>query len=129
MNREKKEQHLKRVFSYVPSENDVAGEGIDAETNELLEETLGVSLTTRKKLPISFEELKFEEMTPRETLEKMFKDGESLLNVSDSVTTAASNEDRVRTVKNINSSYPLIVVPNKKNRNILECKCKSVSRM
>ena len=28
-------------------------------------------------------------------------------------------------MKNISSSYPLIVAPNKKNRNILECKCKS----
>ena len=74
----------------------------------------------RKKLPISLEELKFEEMIPRETLEKMFKDAERLLNVRDGVTTAASNDDRIRTVKNINSSYPLIVTPNKKNRNILE---------
>ena len=57
LSRERKEQHLKRFFSYVPSTNDVAGEGIDVETNEHLEETLGVSLTTRKKLPISFEEL------------------------------------------------------------------------
>ena len=82
-------------------------------------------MTTRKKLPISFEELKLEEMIPRQTLEKMFKDAESLLNVRDGVTTAASNDDRVRTVKNINSSYKLIVAPNKKKRNILKCKCKS----
>ena len=65
LNRERNEQHLKRFFSYGPSENDVAGEGIDAETNEHLEETLGVSLTTRKKLPISFEELQLEEVIPR----------------------------------------------------------------
>ena len=55
-----------------------------------------VSLATQKKLPISFEELKLE-MIPRETLEKMFKDAESLLNVGDDVTTAVSNDDRVRT--------------------------------
>ena len=64
-------------------------------------------------------------MIPRETLEKMFKDTESLMNIKDGVTIAASNDDRVRTVKNIISSYPLIVAPNAKNRNILECKCKS----
>ena len=52
----------------------------------------------------------------------MFKDAESLLNVRDGATKA---DDRDRTVKNINSSYPLIIAPNKKNRNILECKCKS----
>ena len=64
-------------------------------------------------------------MIPTETLKKLFKDTESLLNVKDGVTVAASNDDRLRTVKNINSSYPLIVAPNTKNRNILECKCKS----
>ena len=78
----KKEQHLRRFFSYVPYKNDVAGEGIDAETNKHLKEKLGVSLTIRKKLPISFEELKLEEMIPRETLEKMFKDADSLLSNS-----------------------------------------------
>ena len=52
------------------SKNDVAGEGIDAETNKHLEETLGMSLMTQKKLLISFEEIKFEEMIPRETLER-----------------------------------------------------------
>ena len=74
-----------------------------------------------KKLPISFEELKLEEMIPRQTLEKMFEDAESLLNVRDGFTTAASNDDIARTVKCIISSYPLIVAPNKKNRNVLEC--------
>ena len=42
----------------------------------------------------------------------------------DGVTTAASNDDKVRTVKNINSSSPLMVASKKKNRNILQCKCK-----
>ena len=55
----------------------------------------------------------------------MFKDTESLLNVRDGVTTAASDDYRIRTMKNVDSCYPLIVAPNKKNRNILECKCKS----
>ena len=64
-------------------------------------------------------------MIPREALDKMFKDAKSLLNVSDGVTTAASNDDRVQTMENINSSYSLIVTPNKKKRSILECKCKS----
>ena len=92
---ERKEQHLKRLFSYVPFENDVAGKSIDAQTNEHLEETLGVSLTIQKKLPVSSEKLKIEEMIPRETLEKMFKDAERLLYVRDGVTAAASNDDRV----------------------------------
>ena len=52
--RERKEQHLKRVFSHVPSENDVAGEGIDAKTNEHLEDILGASLTRSLNLRISF---------------------------------------------------------------------------
>ena len=52
----------------------------------------------------------------------MLKDAESLLNVRDG---AKKADDRVRTVKNIKSSYPLIIAPNKKNRNILECRCKS----
>ena len=78
-----------------------------------------------KKLPISFEELKLEEMIQRQTLEKMFEDAESLLNVRDGFTTAASNDDIARTVKCIISSYPLIVAPNKKNRNVLECIYKS----
>ena len=55
----------------------------------------------------------------------MFKDRESLLNVRDGVTTAASDDYRIRTMKNVDSCYPLIIAPNKKNRNILECKCKS----
>ena len=48
LNRKRKEQHLRRFFSYVLSENDVAGEGIDAETNEDLEETLGVFGDSKK---------------------------------------------------------------------------------
>ena len=52
-------------------------------------------MTIQKKLPVSSEKLKIEEMIPRETLEKMFKDAERLLYVRDGVTTAASNDDRV----------------------------------
>ena len=54
LRRERKEQHLKRVFSHGPSENDVAGEGIDAKINGHLEETLGVSLTRSLNLRLSF---------------------------------------------------------------------------
>ena len=64
-------------------------------------------------------------MIPRETLEKMFKDAENLLNVRNSITTAASNDNRIWTVKNMNSSYPQIVASNKKKRNIVESKWKS----
>ena len=81
-------------FSHAPSKNDFTREGIDTETNEHLEEILGVSSTTQKKLPISFGVLK---------LEEMFKDAENLLSIKDGVTTAASNDSRVRTVKNANS--------------------------
>ena len=54
LNRERKEQHLKRFFSYIPSENDVAGEGIDAETNKHLEETLRGVFEDSKKAPYFF---------------------------------------------------------------------------
>ena len=52
-------------------------------------------MTIQKKLPVSSEKLQIEEMIPRETLEKMFKDAERLLYVRDGVTAAASNDNRV----------------------------------
>lgn len=81
--------------------------------------------TTRKTLPISFEELNLSGVIPNETLRNIFKEAENLINMKDGITSAATNDARVRTVKNSNSNYPLIVAPNKKNRNVLECKCKT----
>ena len=55
---------------------------------------------TQIKLAISFVELKLEEIIPKDT--------ENLLNFIDDVTAAASNGEKIRTVKNVNSSYSLI---------------------
>ena len=55
----------------------------------------------------------------------MFKDVENLLNIKDDFTTAASTDDKGRTIKIVNSSKPLIVAPNKNSKIILECKWKS----
>lgn len=66
---------------------------------------------TQIKLAIFFVELKLEEIIPRETLEKIFKHTEHLLNFIDSVAAAASNGKRIRIVKNVNSSYSLITAP------------------
>ena len=57
---------------------------------------------TQIKLAIFFMELKLEEIIPRETLEKIFKDTEHLLHFIDSVAAAASNGKRIRIVKNVN---------------------------
>ena len=113
LSRERKEQHLKEFFSYVPPKNDINPEAVDTEPNNDIEETSEISCSKRKTLPISFEELKLEDIIPRETLQNIFKEAENLLNMENGVTTAATNDDRV---KNLNSSYPLIITPNKKNR-------------
>lgn len=82
-------------------------------------------MTTQKKLgTISFEETNLEDTITIETLEKKIH-AENLLNFKDGVTAAISNGGRIRTVKNISSSYHLNIAHNEKNRNILECKCKS----
>ena len=55
--------------------------------------------TTQSKLgTMSFQETNLEDTIPIETIEKMFKDAENLLNFKDGVTTANSNGGRIRTV-------------------------------
>ena len=43
-------------------------------------------------------------MIPKGTFEKMFNYAENLLSIKDGVTKAASNDNGIRTVKNVNSS-------------------------
>ena len=87
--------------------------------------TLNVNDDNSKKLgTISFEDTNLEDTIPIETLEKKIH-AENLLNFKDGVTAAISNSGRIRTVKNISSSYHLNIARNEKNRNILECKYKS----
>ena len=145
MTREQQENHLQEFFSFIPGEGDIIDE-VDEVRNDTVSNPMQGTSTNdqstsqgtptydqstnqetdnRKRIPISHHELNLGGMIPDETLDNMFHEAENLLNTPDGVTTAASNDDRLRTVKNSNSNYPLIVAPNKKNRNLLECKCKT----
>lgn len=58
------------------------------------------------------------------SLQDIFKRAEFLLNEPGAVMKAASNEERMRTVKSRYGEDPLIVKPQKKNKNLFECNCK-----
>ena len=57
-------------------------------------------------------------------LEDAFHKAEELINEPNSITKAASDDDRLRTVKSRYGSVPLIVKPFPKNRDLFQCTCK-----
>ena len=58
-------------------------------------------------------------------MREIFIEAEEIANSPKGVTTAASSDERMRTVRSSTSDQPLIVSPNPKNRNLLQCKCKT----
>ena len=64
------------------------------------------------------------EAVPLASLQDIFKRAEFLLNEPGAIMKAASNEERMRTVKSRYGEDPLIVKPQKKNKNLFECNCK-----
>ena len=77
-----------------------------------------------KKVPIVPSDLDIDNV-PKTTISAIFSEAESLLNEKGAITKAASNDERLRTVKDKTSVQPLIVVPTSRNRDFLTCKCKT----
>lgn len=95
---------------------------------EVSVETQGTEVTEghlRRTLSVSLEEASvLEDILPSHLLEDAFRKAEELLNEPNSITKAATDDDRLRTVKSRHGSVPLIVKPLPKNRDLFECTCK-----
>jgi hypothetical protein len=79
----------------------------------------------RRKLSVSLEEATvLKDVLPHHLLEDAFHKAEELINEPNSITKAASDDDRLRTVKSRYGSVPLIVKPFPKNRDLFQCTCK-----
>ena len=77
-----------------------------------------------KTISISAEEASIpEECIRLSTLQDIFHKAEFLLNTPGSITQAASNDIRVRTVTRRSGDVPLIVKPLKKGSNLFNCQC------
>ena len=62
------------------------------------------------------------------TLGGIFSEAEELINQERGVTSAASSDHKLQTVKSKSSTVPFIVVPSPKNSNYYLCKCSTFSR-
>ena len=60
----------------------------------------------------------------RETLRKVFRDAQAVLNESDSISCVPSSSKNCRTVRNETDVEPLIVKPNSRNQNLFLYKCR-----
>ena len=138
MTNEAKQQHIKSFMPYKPSANDLLEvlpdrqvpastktQSTTASQNE--EET--TSLVEKEEqftIPATAEELSISEEKLRlDILREIFIKAEEIANSPNGVTTAASSDERMRTVKSSTSDQPLIISPNPRNRNLLQCKCKT----
>ena len=78
-----------------------------------------------RTLSVSLEEASvLKDVLPPHLLEDAFDKAVELLNEPNGITKAASDDDRVRTVKSRYGSVPLIVKPFPKNRDLFQCTCK-----
>ena len=144
--------HLKSFFNFIPSEADLNTCGIKLleekqanvdlsietsvvqhELNPILhkEQQTTESLLNNdnnlpewKKVPIVPSDLDIDNV-PKTTISAIFSEAESLLNEKGAITKAASNDERLRTVKDKTSVQPFIVAPSSRNRDFLTCKCKT----
>ena len=60
----------------------------------------------------------------RETLEKVFRDTQALLNELDSIRYVPSSSKNCRAVRNETDVEPLILKPTSRNQNLFLCKCR-----
>ena len=76
-------------------------------------------LVTAEELSIPEEKLRLD------ILREIFIKAEELANSPNGVRTAASSDERMRAVRSSTCDQPLIILPNPRNRNLLQCKCKT----
>ena len=138
MTNEAKQQHIKSFMPYKPSANDLLEvlpdrqvpastktQSTTASQNE--EET--TSLVEKEEqftIPATAEELSISEEKLRlDILREIFIKAEEIANSPNGVRTAASSDERMRKVRSSTCDQPLIISPNSRNRNLLQCKCKT----
>jgi hypothetical protein len=81
--------------------------------------------TVPRRLIISAQEANIQvEAVPLANLQEIFSKAEFLLNEPGAIMKAASDKDRMRTVKSRYGTVPLIVKLQTKNKNLSECNCK-----
>ena len=77
-------------------------------------------------IPVTAEELSIPEEKLRfDILLEIFIKADEIAKSPNGVTTAASSDERMRTVRSSTSDQPLIISPNPRNRNLPQCKCKT----
>ena len=77
-------------------------------------------------IPVTAEELSIPEEKLRfDILLEIFIKADEIAKSPNGATTAASSDERMRTVRSSTSDQPLIISPNPRNRNLLQCKCKT----
>ena len=133
-----KSAHIKALMTYVPtttalpsSVTAIASTQIETTADDLLHSDAFVRTsqqsthTVPRRLIISAQEANIQvEAVPLANLQEIFSKAEFLLNKPGAIMKAASNEDRMRTVKSRYGTVPLIVKPQTKNKNLFECNCK-----
>ena len=139
MTTDAKSKHIKDLMTYVPttaalprSTTAIASTEVETAENELLHSDAIVRAsqqstahTVPRRLIITAQEANIQvEAVPLANLQDIFTKAEFLLNEPGAIMKAASNEDRVRTVKSRYGTVPLIVKPQTKNKNLFECNCK-----
>ena len=135
---EAKQQHFKSFISYIPSANDllevlparpVPASTKTQSTTTCQNEDDTMSLVEKEgqfTILVTAEELSIpEEKLRLDILREIFIKAEELANSPNGVRTAASSDERMREVRRSTCDQPLIILPNPRNRNLLQCKCKT----
>ena len=138
MTNEAKQQHFKSFMSYIPSANDllevlparpVPASTKTQSTTTCQNEDDTMSLVEKEgqfTILVTAEELSIpEEKLRLDILREIFIKAEELANSPNGVRTAASSDERMRAVRSSTCDQPLIILPNPRNRNLLQCKCKT----
>ena len=136
---EAKQQHIKSFMSYIPSPDDLLevlpARPIPASTKTQStitsqNEDEPMSLVEKEgqfTIPVTLEELSIipEEKLRLDILREIFIKAEEMANSFNDVITAVSSDERMRAVRSSTSDRPLIILPNPRIRNLLQCKCKT----
>ena len=151
MSKRKKRDHLKSFFNFIPPEADLNTCGIKLlkEKQAVVDFRIETSVVQHGLNPISHKEQQTTESLlsndknlpewkkapivpsdldidniPKSTISALFNEAESLLNEKGAILKAASNDERLRTVKDKTNLQPFIVALSSRNRDFLSCKCK-----
>ena len=136
--------HIGAFLKFIPSVNDLSQLHKQQPTQTILpksssddaaEEQVAPSISSpanttpkldKPKIPVSAVELDLPtEKVPKEILLDIFEKAEMILADKNGITTAASADPRMRTVKSATSALPHIITPSSKNIDLQECKCKT----